>query len=142
MPKATDTHTTHALGPNRRALMGGATALAASATVALANNTAEHSPEFVAYRKRHAEWLAVHEGDHVEDKAFYALEEMRSEALRSAIHRVIEREPQSRQDVIERALIVYDQLWDEVGKHSYREDIEHALLQAIFAMAEGGALNS
>ena len=114
---------------------------------ALAGASQQPSREFLKYRQRHAEWLALFDGDEPpvgspEYAALMDLQGVRGDAMWAAIDPIMTRTARSWDDVIELARVVYDQLYEEVGKHSYREDIEYALLKAIFAMAERGALNS
>ena len=156
MPKANSALiTSERAAPTRRALLCTATAGLAAAvptlcaalrSTALAGAPQSPSRLFLEYQKRHTEWLALfdYEGEcprcgSPEEEAFDALTTEYSEPMWAAIHRIRERTPRSWNDVTELAQVVYDQLWDENGKHSSNRELEGSLFDAIFAMAEGGA---
>ena len=145
MPKATAIHTTIASGLNRRGLLTGAAAAIAVPTAlpALAN-TSQHSPEFVAYRKRRAQYHASFEGNPEETDAHIARQNELNDALWDCVYRIMERKPRRWSDVAELAHVVETQLWvwdirqwDGWRKHSHNELLERSLIDAIFAMAEG-----
>ena len=146
--------TSERAAPTRRALLCTAVPVALAATLPeipllglparAAGALQGPSRAFLEYRKCHTEWLTACDGPcgalgSPEEAAFDALTGESIDAMWAAIQPIMKRTPQSWQDVIELAQVVYDQLWDEGGKHSTNRELEGSLFDAIFAMAEGGA---
>jgi hypothetical protein len=137
---------------NRRALLAGVGGVAAAgalatAAQALPNLPTPFSPEFIEYRRclqLHIDACDVPEPDfgtpelEVWDAATTAACEARHQASRV----IRDRPVCSRQDFAELALVVQQELWqlepDGLWQaHSRNDELEDALMRAVFAVAEG-----
>jgi len=152
MSKAEKPISTPASGLNRRGLLRGAggiaAALALPATTAMAG--APFSPEFLEYRRcvqAHIDACDVPEPmvvDSPEKEAWYAFTGAACEARYEARLVIQNRSVRSRQDLVELAHVVRQELWQQEPDgswhaHSINHELDDALMRAVFVVIDGGA---